>query len=149
MGRSRFETLLTLLPPDVTVIGIDEHTALAIDLADGAAEVMGAGDVTVLHPDGARAFAPSGRFSLAEFGPFAWPEPNAGLPPEVWAEAMIHSEAGEPEQPVPEEVLALVAERQAARERRDWAASDALRARIAAQGWGVKDTPDGAQVVPL
>jgi cysteinyl-tRNA synthetase len=62
---------------------------------------------------------------------------------------MAHSEEDESEKAVPDEVLALVAERQAARERRDWAASDALRARIAALGWGVKDTPAGAQVEPL
>ena len=114
MGRSRFETLLTMLPPDVTVIGIDEHTALAIDLADGAAEVMGAGDVTVLHPDGARAFTPSGRFSLAEFGPFAWPQPDAGLPAGVWAEALAAHDEDEATTTAPKEVLALVVERQAA-----------------------------------
>jgi hypothetical protein len=149
MGRSRFEALLAMLPPDVTVIGIDEHTALAIDLADGAAEVMGAGDVTVLHPDGERSFAPSGRFSLAEFGPFAWPEPDAGLPPDVWAEALAAHEADEqPNQP-PAEVLALAAERQAARDRRDWAAADVLRARIAALGWQVRDTPEGPQCAPI
>ena len=148
MGRSRFETLLSMMPSDITVIGIDEHTALAIDLADGAAEVMGAGDVTVLHPDGARAFAPSGRFSLAEFGPFAWPEPGAGLPPEVWAEALAaHETDAQPAQP-PAEAVALGAERQVARARRDWAAADALRARIEALGWQVQDTADGPAFTP-
>ena len=131
------------------MIGIDEHTALAIDLADGAAEVMGAGDVTVLHPDGARAFAPSGRFSLAEFGPFAWPEPDAGLPPEVWAEAMAHSEEDELEQAVPEEVLALVEQREAARAQRDWAQADTLRQQAAALGWQIRDTPAGPVVESL
>ena len=149
MGRSRFETLLAMLPSDVTVIGIDEHTALAIDLADGAAEVMGAGDVTVLHPDGARAFAPSGRFALGEFGPFAWPEPYAGLPPAVWAEAMAHSEKDESEPSVPGEVLALVAERELARARRDWAEADRLRLEAAALGWQIRDSQAGAIVQPL
>jgi len=149
MGRSRFETLLGMLPPDAMVIGIDEHTALAIDLADGAAEVMGAGDVTVLHPDGARAFAPSGRFSLAEFGPFAWPEPDAGLPPAVWAEAMAHSEEDESEQAVPEDVLALVEQREAARAQRDWAQADTLRQQAAALGWQIRDTPAGPAVESL
>lgn len=152
MGAARFESLRGGLPPDATVVGIDEHTALAIDLADGAAAVLGAGDVTVLQAAGEHRFSAGGRFSLAEFGPFAWPEPAAGLPPEVWAEALAVAEEDAvelPAQPVPAEVLALVAERQAARARRDWAASDALRARIAALGWGVRDTPAGAQVEPL
>jgi hypothetical protein len=149
MGRSRFEALLAMLPPDATVVGIDEHTALAADLDTGMAEVMGAGDVTVLQAGAERRFEPGGGFSLAEFGPFRWPEPDAGLPPEVWAEALAVAEEDEATTTAPAEVLALVAERQAARDRRDWAASDALRARISALGWGVKDTPSGAQVEPL
>ena len=122
MGRGRFEALAAMLPPDVTVVGIDEHTALAVDLADGAAEVMGAGDVTVLHPDGTRAFAPGGRFSLAEFGPFAWPQPDAGLPAGVWAEALATYEATWVPPQAPAQVLALATERQIARERCDSAA---------------------------
>jgi hypothetical protein len=149
MGRSRFDALLAMLPPDATVVGIDEHTALAADLDTGTAEVMGAGDVTVLQAGAERRFEPGGGFSLAEFGPFRWPEPDAGLPPEVWAEALAVAEEDEATTTAPAEVWALVAERQAARARRDWAASDALRARIAALGWGVKDTPSGAQVEPL
>ncbi len=182
MGCSRFETLLAMLPPDATVVGIDEHTALAVDLADGTAQVMGAGDVTVLNNSltrGAESLVQSGiealaglfrdsgqpaeasnpilqqtlwhsrtfsagdRFSLAEFGPFAWPAPDAGLPPGAWAEALAAHVAHEAAPSVPAEVLALTAERQAARERRDWAAADALRDRIQALGWLVRDTPEG------
>jgi hypothetical protein len=150
MGRSRFEALLAMLPPDATVVGIDEHTALASDLDTGMAEVMGAGDVTVLRPGGSELrFAPGGRFTLSEFGQFRWPEPDAGLPPEVWAEALAMADEDEAKPSAPGDVLALVAERQAARERCDWAQSDALRVQIAALGWGVKDTPTGAQVEPL
>ena len=79
MGRARFEVLLAMLPPDATVVGIDEHTALAVDLDTGTAEVMGAGDVTVMRRGDPLCFSPGGRFSLAEFGPFGWPEPDAGL----------------------------------------------------------------------
>ena len=45
--------------------------------------------------------------------------------------------------PVPRAVRALIAEREAARARRDFAASDTLRDRIAALGFSVDDTPDG------
>lgn len=187
MGAARFEVLQAMLPPDATVVGIDEHTALAIDLADGTAQVMGAGDVTVLNRDlgsasktapqsgieasaglsvvgkqpaeasspeirptgwRSRTFAAGDRFSLADLGPFAWPEPDAGLPPEVWAEALAAHELDEHAPAPPAEVLALVAEREAARRRRDWAAADALRARIAALGWQVRDTPEGPQCAP-
>jgi cysteinyl-tRNA synthetase len=50
---------------------------------------------------------------------------------------------------VPAEVHALVAQRQAARAARDWAASDRVRQDLAALGWQVQDTPQGAQVSKL
>jgi cysteinyl-tRNA synthetase len=46
----------------------------------------------------------------------------------------------------PPEVERLVAERAAARERRDFRRSDALRAEIAALGWAVEDTPAGPRL---
>jgi len=148
MGRSRFEMLHAMLPPDVTVVGIDEHTALYIDLADGSAEVMGAGGVTVLRPEGTRIIT-AGGCSLAEFGPFAWPAPDAGLPAHVWTEALAVREAEEHTHQPPAEVMALVAQREAARGRRDWAEADRLRAQVAALGWEVRDTPAGPQITPL
>jgi cysteinyl-tRNA synthetase len=46
----------------------------------------------------------------------------------------------------PPEVERLVAERVAARERRDFRRSDELRAEIAALGWAVEDTPGGPRL---
>ena len=43
----------------------------------------------------------------------------------------------------PAEVLALAEARQAARGRKDWAASDDLRRQITALGWSVQDTAQG------
>ena len=42
----------------------------------------------------------------------------------------------------------LVAEREAARTAKDFAASDDLRDRIAERGWVVQDTPAGSVLVP-
>ena len=50
--------------------------------------------------------------------------------------------------PTPDEVQALVAEREAARAAKDFAASDDLRDRIAERGWVVQDTPAGSVLVP-
>jgi len=49
---------------------------------------------------------------------------------------------------IPEKVHALVHEREAARSAKDWKQSDALRDEIAALGWIVKDTKEGAKLSP-
>ena len=49
----------------------------------------------------------------------------------------------------PAEALALAEERSAARTAGDYARADELRDRIAELGFGVRDTPQGPQVVPL
>ena len=46
----------------------------------------------------------------------------------------------------PQEVLALVRERQQARRDKNFARSDAIRAELAEQGWVIEDTPDGPRV---
>jgi GT2 family glycosyltransferase len=48
----------------------------------------------------------------------------------------------------PPAVRDLVAERQAARERRDYARADALREELRAAGWLVSDTPAGTELAP-
>ncbi len=50
------------------------------------------------------------------------------------------------EEIIPEDIARLVAERQAARDTRDFAKSDSLRAKINTLGYEVKDTPEGQKV---
>ncbi len=49
---------------------------------------------------------------------------------------------------LPPEVAALLNERAAARDARDWSAADALRDRIHALGWDAVDSPDGSTARP-
>jgi len=49
---------------------------------------------------------------------------------------------------IPPEVHALVHEREAARHAKDWKQSDALRDKLAALGWLVKDTKEGPKLSP-
>ena len=48
----------------------------------------------------------------------------------------------------PAEVLAVARQRDEARAAKDWAAADALRDQLVADGWVVEDTPSGTQVRP-
>ncbi|MCU0489120.1 MAG: hypothetical protein MUE67_09235 [Anaerolineales bacterium] len=49
MGQARFARLMALLPPDLTVVGIDEKTALILDISAGRGQVSGLGGVTLIH----------------------------------------------------------------------------------------------------
>ncbi len=138
MGRARYERLLALLPPEITVVGIDEHTALLLDPAAGVCEVLGRGGVTPARGGVERRFARKTRFAITELGPFRPPAPPALAPPAAPAAPSA----------APAEVMALVAARQEARARRDWATADALRREIAAHGWQVRDTPAGPRLEP-
>lgn len=148
MGQARFAALQQLLPADATVVGIDEHTALIVDLNAGMAEVLGRGSVSVIRAGNVQICLPGERLPLQNLGPFHLPEPSAGLPPEVWAAAQFQAQPAEPTI-IPPEVAALVEERQAARANKEWAKSDTLRQQIAALGWQVKDTKEGAVVTKI
>ena len=43
LGRNRATKLLAMLPPSTSVLGIDEHTALVIDLKEGTNSIRGKG----------------------------------------------------------------------------------------------------------
>lgn len=47
LGRSRLEAMESLLPDGTWVLGVDEHTALVLELGPGRAQVEGRGGVTV------------------------------------------------------------------------------------------------------
>lgn len=174
MGESRFANLLALLPPELTVVGIDENTALLLDPALGTCQVIGADGVTLIHTGHehplsghelpttlqeaitrrdchVHRFNDGSVFSLSDLGTIQLPDGGQGLSPQVWVEAQARRAAAferrrsrPPEIPV--DVQRLADERQQARLRKDWPAADTLRKQIEALGWLVEDTPDGPRV---
>jgi cyanophycinase-like exopeptidase len=149
IGRARFDQLLTMLPSGTAVVGLDEHTALIIDLVAGTCRVMGRGGVTVCWGEKEKRYQDGGAFAIAELGPFHMPHPRTGIPDQVWERAQAartKARARAASRP-PVEVLTLVDKREVARADGDWAAADSLREQICALGWTVRDTPDGPEVL--
>jgi hypothetical protein len=141
---------LFMLPQEAVVIGLDEHTALIMDLVAGTCQVMGRGGVTLCWGDREQLYQEGQSFAITELGPFHVPDLRVGIPDEVWeraraaqAEAQVRAASGPPAA-----VLALVEEREAARAEGDWATADLLRERVSALGWEVRDTPNGPELAP-
>ena len=150
MGRARFESLLALLPAGLTVVGIDEQTALVLDLAAGSCHVLGKGGVTVLHDGNEQRYGRDASFPAGELGAFQPASPLSGVQAEVYERVRTALSEAQADTPLvaPAEVLALVDRREDARAHGDWAAADGLREQIAALGWQVNDTVEGPTLEP-
>jgi hypothetical protein len=149
LGLGRWQALVDQVDPGLTVVGIDESTAAVIDFAAAVVRVIGQGSVHLIRAGEETAFARGETFPLDRLGTYRAARP--ALSPAVWemAGAGRGSKAAQDPAPVPQQVTALVAERQKARAAGDWPAADRLRGQILALGWTVLDTPDGPQVVKV
>ena len=149
IGMERFSEWCGQLPAGHTVLGLDEHTGIILDFAERQCQVVGVSSVSLvrecdpqIHPSGAR-------FPLSVIGPLLEPESaSSGIPADVWAlVSNIGGSAAPQDQSPPEQVLAFAEARQAARARKDWAASDEFRRKIADLGWTVQDTAQGWKLI--
>jgi peptidase E len=64
MGEPRFRELESLLPEELPIMGLDEHTVCIVDLQKGEASVMGIGRMTLRFRKTERTFEKGERFSL-------------------------------------------------------------------------------------
>jgi hypothetical protein len=175
IGRRRLAALRAEVP-DLPVVGIDEHTALVIDLTSGTATVHGQGGLHLLLGDGVTHYDAGSSLDLwAQLGATAQVSVH---PPKAVARAALDvavatrdatavvaalADGAELDratalaalEPVlrrgwtaPEVSLLLDARRQA-REDKQWALSDLLRDGLAALGVVVEDTADGQRVRDL
>jgi len=145
MGIDRFKQWRSLLPPENTVLGLDEHSGVIMDFEAGTCEVHGVSSVTLLKNAEENMHSSGSIFSLSTFGDFKTPQPmEDGIRSEVWE--LIANASQTDEETPPDEALELVELRKAARARKDFPESDRLRDQLAALGWLVKDTKDGQQL---
>jgi hypothetical protein len=146
MGMERMARLEVLLPATTTLLGVDEHTAVVIDLVQETAQVVGQGGATVHRAGEQRSFASGQMFELNVLGKVQEPALGEGLPADV-VEAVLAAERVEEVLPsaetLPPEVAIIIKKREAARQAEDWAQADALREELADIGYLIEDTPQG------
>jgi cyanophycinase-like exopeptidase len=150
VGRQRLDPLMAQLEKDTTVIGLDEHTGLIIDLAGEVCQVLGKGEVHLVKGGEERSFEDDTSFSIFELGDFRpLPEISQGIDATAWAQAVksksSHHDA-KFDNPPPMEVMQMLEYRRQARLAKEWRKSDALREQIQQTGWKVIDTPDGQKL---
>jgi len=151
MGQERFDKLYAMLPSDVNIVGIDEHTALIFNLNEGNCSVIGNGTVTLIRHGQQTRYKDGETFSITELGDYNKIDTREGIPPDVW-ETVLEALGKEREvanlSPT-EQVLALIHDRERARTSGDWNSADLLRRQIQEMGWQVNDTEDGPEIKPI
>ncbi|MBI5952919.1 MAG: cysteinyl-tRNA synthetase [Chloroflexi bacterium] len=145
-GIERFEQWRSLLPAENIVVGLDEHSGVIVDFEAGCCEVSGVSSVSVLKSDDMKIHPAGAKFLLSELGQFEMPASlEEGIRPDVWE--MLRQANQPADDAPPAEILDLLEQRKAARDRKDFAASDRLRGQISALGWAVQDGKEGQKVV--
>ncbi len=146
VGLDRFNQWCGMVPAENTTLGLDEHTGIIIDFQTQKCQVLGVSSVSLVRECDPEIYATGASFPLEQLGEIKIPEPlNAGIPAKVWD--MVTTASQTTDDAPPQEVQALVDQRQAARADKNWSESDRLRDEIAALGWQVQDTPEGAKLV--
>ena len=148
MGKQRFEQLSNLLEPSTTVVGIDEHTGLIINMNDKQCHVVGKGSVTIISDQKKPRIFTGGPFHISELGKIciAKEQPanyKSALP---WM-TKLQTDASPPIQPS-KTVLDTCASREQARKTGNWALADLLRNQLQNMGWRVDDTKEGYKLMP-
>lgn len=146
VGMDRFDQWCDLVPPANTTLGLDEHTGIIMDLESGVCEVSGVSSVSIVRECDPEIYPSGSKFGLKELGDFGIPDPlESGIPSHVW-DMVVNAPPLEEDKPS-DEVVALAEKRQAARDDKNWEASDRLRDEIADLGWIVQDGKDGYTLV--
>jgi len=150
-AKLQLAELLNMLPVTATIVGIEEHTALIIDLNTKTCQALGRGGVLLLRDGDEQRFDSDQPFAITELGSFRMPKLSTGIPAEILEKVlMAEAETETATAPKPSaEVLALLEKREAARTRRDWGTADSIRDQMSKLGWHIRDTPNGPELVPI
>ena len=146
IGEGRLQQLERTLPDGTAILGIDEHTALTIDLGADSVSVGGKGAVTIRIPGiGETALHSGATESLATFVARFGAAAGAPRLSTLTTEAVLPAPAAVTGLDVSAAVEQLIALRANARAERRFSDADALRAAIEALGVELVDEPTGAR----
>jgi cyanophycinase-like exopeptidase len=148
IGRDRFQILLDLAPAGAVILGLDEHTTLTFDWAEGKGRIEGKGTVTILQDGRERVHPAGGEFSLRELGEYALPSIPFGVEEGVWENVLRRRASRDAAPEPPQEVRELARDRERIRKAGKFAEADVLREKIECLGWTVMDTPQGTVMKP-
>ena len=157
LGERRLAELERQMPSDTLILGIDEHTALWLDVDADTATVHGRGGVTVRRQGASHVIPASQTVGLSELrernlpGSVTRPAPPPPIPAaidSVLAERILELErsaasASDRAQLVEPLVEALLELRRAARAMAAYDVADGIRDTLVARGVEVIDAPDG------
>jgi hypothetical protein len=146
IGEGRLQQLERVLPDGAAILGIDEHSALTIDLGANNVTVGGKGAVTIRIPGiGETALHSGATESLATFVARFGAAAGAPRLPVATSETPLPVPATGPGVDVSSAVEQMIALRATARAERRFSDADALRAAIEALGVELVDEPTGAR----
>lgn len=153
LGEQRLAALEEQMPTDVFILGIDEHTAVIVDLDSQSASVMGRGSLTARRNGQSDVF-PAGEVIPLDELQNADPRPalHAAVEPPTPAsdaaqrliviERQLDKETGRAALVEPL-IKAVLDARQMARSDGDFATADAIRDRLLVLGIEIADAADG------
>ncbi len=164
LGERRLHELEDQLPKGVSIVGIDEHTALELDLGEELATVHGRGSVTLRQEGMPRTYPAGSRFPLGEMRTTRDREPgqgrNTGLATVVAQEPAVDESKALAQRALELKgqvaalneragladalVNTLVRVRAESRDRGDYATADLIRERLVALGLELHDNADGS-----
>jgi hypothetical protein len=96
MGEQRLFDLEKQLPEEVSILGIDEHTALVMDLEQRQAAVRGRGTATLRHGGQVDVLDPTRQYAFSHLGPALHPEKSNRLQPSKRSEGSAQVRAPQP-----------------------------------------------------
>ncbi len=103
LGEPRLEALEARLPDEVGVLGVDEHTAVVLDLEDSSVRVLGNGTMSVRRRAATRTFAAGERLAIADLAGLLRGDEGvaASRPATVPDEATVVEPGGDPDREIP------------------------------------------------